>query len=476
MPAADNDIKNWQNTIHCGDNLPLLRRMPKESVPLIYIDPPFNTGKRQTRQRITVVPANGDGDRYGFGGREYKSEVVGEAGYADSFKDYLEFLRPRLEEAHRILTPNGSLFFHIDWREAANCRLLLEEIFSERDCNRKGHCINEIIWAYDYGARAKNKWPTKHDNIYWFAKDPKNYIFNYDATDRIPYMAPKLVGEKKAARGKTPTDVWNGSDNIVNIWWQTIVPTNGKEKSGYPTQKPLLIAERIIKTHSRLDDVVMDFFAGSGTVGVAAKTMRRNYILMDKSKEAVNQIRKRLDSCCDDKRDNRKKNESTVIEKFNTIVLDSSRRREVSRNISKWHGSMYEWILSLPPATKGKIGRDLVARLCQEHLEMSVRKNKTFLIVNKKKISVKFSMLWESGIYNFEQLKEDCDYFFLLGISPSDVHAWVIPSKLHDEFDIQHSSKSKWLPIKPNDRTTWPDYLKKAGGQLDELSIKLFQQ
>ena len=258
-----------------GDNLPILRQIESQSIPLIYIDPPFNTGKTQSRKRIKTKRVNGaieHGDRTGFGGHRYQTTVTHESGYADSFDDYLGFLRPRLIEAHRILTANGSLFFHIDWRESARCRLLLEEIFGGEQ-----HCINELIWVYDFGARSKSKWSAKHDNIYWFAKDPNNYIFNYDEIDRIPYMAPGLVGKEKAALGKTPTDTW----------WQTIVPTNGKEKTGYPTQKPLAILERIVRVHSQPQDTVLDFFAGSGTTGEAATQNNRQFILVDQNPEAI---------------------------------------------------------------------------------------------------------------------------------------------------------------------------------------------
>ncbi|MGR3914122.1 MAG: site-specific DNA-methyltransferase [Gammaproteobacteria bacterium] len=259
--------------------------MPSESVTLVYIDPPFNTGKTQSRMRIKTksVTDAAAADRTGFGGRHYKTTVTIPAhvsgGYADSFEDYPGFLRPRLQQAHRILTPNGSLFFHIDWRESARCRLLLEDIFGGG-----AHCINEIIWAYDFGARSKKKWPAKHDNIYWFAKDPANYIFHYAQIDRIPYLAPGLAGAEKAARGKTPTDTW----------WQTIVPTNGREKTNYPTQKPLRILERIVRVHSHPGDVVLDFFAGSGTTGEAALRNGRRFVLIDQSREAVRIAKKRL--------------------------------------------------------------------------------------------------------------------------------------------------------------------------------------
>ena len=255
--------------------------MPSESVALIYIDPPFNTGKTQERVRLktSAVEHASQSDRTGFGGKSYRTEIIGKSGYSDAFSDYMGFLRPRLLEAHRLLRRNGSLFFHIDWRESARCRLLLEEVFGGSE-----HCLNEIIWAYDYGGRSKRKWSAKHDNIYWLAKDPENYIFNYDAIDRIPYMAPQLVGAEKASRGKTPTDTW----------WNTIVPTNGKEKTSYPTQKPLAILERIVRVHSHVGDVVLDFFAGSGTIGEAAAKCGRHFWLIDESQEAIRTIEKRL--------------------------------------------------------------------------------------------------------------------------------------------------------------------------------------
>ncbi len=278
---SNHSPKNDTCRIIHGDNLPVLERMASASVSLVYIDPPFNTGRTQARTRVTTTSVTNadEADRVGFGGKSYQTVVTGTTGYADSFADYMGFLRPRLVEARRILTPTGSLFFHIDWRESARCRLLLEEIFGG-----PAHCLNEIIWAYDYGARSRRKWSAKHDTIYWFVKDPDRYIFNYDAIDRIPYMAPGLVGPAKAARGKTPTDTW----------WHTIVPTNGKEKTGYPTQKPLSIVERIVRVHSNAGDAVLDFFAGSGTTGEAALRHGRRCVLIDESREAVRTMKKRL--------------------------------------------------------------------------------------------------------------------------------------------------------------------------------------
>ena len=260
-----------------GDNLAVLRRLAGRSIDLIYIDPPFNTGR--ARSRVTIrSERDSAGDRTGFQGRRYRTTTVGATSYADTFDDYLAFLEPRLVEAHRVLAATGSLFFHIDCREAHYCKVLLDGIFGRENF------INEIIWAYDYGGRPKRRWPAKHDTILWYAKDPADYTFDLDAVDRIPYMAPALVGAEKAATGKTPTDVW----------WHTIVPTNGKEKTGYATQKPLGLLERIVKVHSSPGDALLDFFAGSGTFGEAAARHGRSCLLVDDNPEAVEIMSRRL--------------------------------------------------------------------------------------------------------------------------------------------------------------------------------------
>jgi len=265
------------NRIILDDNMNVLRTLDAGSVNLIYIDPPFNTGKTQARTRIKTV-RDVNGDRTGFGGHRYRTEKLSSSGYADAFDDFLEFLHPRLVEAYRVLADDGAFFLHVDYREVHYCKVLLDSIFG-REC-----FMNEIIWAYDYGARSKSKWPAKHDNILWYVKDPSNYTFNYDAMDRLPYMAPGLVTAEKAARGKTPTDVW----------WNTIVSPNGKERTGYPTQKPLAIIERIVKVHSRPGDLCLDFFAGSGTLGAAAAKHGRGFLLVDENPEAVQVMSQRL--------------------------------------------------------------------------------------------------------------------------------------------------------------------------------------
>jgi site-specific DNA-methyltransferase (adenine-specific) len=260
-----------------GDNLQVLSTLADDAFQMIYIDPPFNTGKRQTRRTLATA-ADASGDRVGFGGRRYASRLLSESSYFDEFSDYLGFLEPRLTEGRRVLDSTGTLYFHIDYRESHYCKLLLDEIFGRENF------LNEIVWAYDFGARSKRRWPAKHDTILVYAKDRERCYFDAEAVDREPYMAPGLVTPEKAERGKLPTDVW----------WHTIVPTNGHEKTGYPTQKPEGIVRRMVVASSRPGDACLDFFAGSGTLGaVAAKTGRR-YVLIDESPDAIEVCTRRL--------------------------------------------------------------------------------------------------------------------------------------------------------------------------------------
>jgi site-specific DNA-methyltransferase (adenine-specific) len=265
------------NRIYFGDNLPILQQMPSGSTDLIYIDPPFNTGKVQKRTQVRTIRSE-TGDRTGFQGQRYETTVLGSRSYADLFDDYLAFLEPRLRQAYRLLAPHGSFYFHIDYREVHYCKVLLDTIFG-RDC-----FLNEIVWAYDYGGRPKKRWPPKHDNILLYVRDPRHYVFNRDAIEHIPYMAPGLVGPEKAARGKLPTDTW----------WHTIVPTNGAEKTGYPTQKPLGILKRIVQASSNPGDRVLDFFAGSGTTGAACLELGRYFTLIDDNRTALEVMARRF--------------------------------------------------------------------------------------------------------------------------------------------------------------------------------------
>ena len=271
------DGESFDVEIVLADNIDYLRGVPDGSFHLIYIDPPFNTGRRRRLDRLKTS-RDLAGDRLGFGGRRYRTEVISTSSYFDSYEDYPAFLRPRLEEAHRVLTRTGSLFVHLDPRESHYVKVVLDEIFGRSSFQ------NEIIWSYDYGARSRRRWSAKHDTILWYSRSPDEYTYRYPDVDRIPYMAPALVGEEKARRGKTPTDVW----------WNTIVSPTGKERTGYPTQKPLAILERIVRVHSDPGGRILDFFAGSGTTGEAAAKHGRSVVLVDSNPEAIDVMRSRL--------------------------------------------------------------------------------------------------------------------------------------------------------------------------------------
>jgi site-specific DNA-methyltransferase (adenine-specific) len=265
------------NLLVHGDNLPALAQLPAESFRLIYIDPPFNTGRVQARQTMTTVRSS-EGTRKGFQGRNYETVKGLLYSYDDSFADYWDFLEPRLEEAWRLLDDRGTLYLHLDFREVHYAKVVLDALFGRE------HFLNEIIWAYDYGARAKNKWPAKHDTILVYVKNPKTYFFDNAEVDREPYMAPGLVTPEKVALGKLPTDVW----------WHTIVSPTGKEKTGYATQKPEGILRRIIHASSAPGDWVLDFFAGSGTTGAVAHKLGRRFVLVEQNPAALAIIEKRL--------------------------------------------------------------------------------------------------------------------------------------------------------------------------------------
>ena len=260
-----------------GDNLELLRSLPDEQFQVVYLDPPFNTGRRQERQSLSTVRAEG-GARTGFGGESYDTVKGVLYGYDDAFEDYWEFLEPRLIEAHRVLSDNGTLYLHLDYREAHYAKVALDALFG------RANFLNEIVWAYDYGAKSTKRWPTKHDTILVYVKNPATYFFDSTEVDREPYMAPGLVTAEKVERGKLPTDVW----------WHTIVSPTGKEKTGYATQKPVGILRRIIAASSRPGDWVLDPFAGSGTTGAAAAMLDRNVLLFDQSDDALEVMENRL--------------------------------------------------------------------------------------------------------------------------------------------------------------------------------------
>ena len=267
--------------IYCGDNLALLRHLTKSMVRMVYIDPPFNTGKRQVRTQIKTSSSD-EGDRVGFAGKKYKTEVVGQTGYDDQFDDYIGFLGERVKAAKRCMTQDASFFLHVDYREVHYCKVMMDEIFG------RDSFMNEIIWAYDYGGRSKSKWSAKHDNILWYAMNPDEYVFNYEQAQKVEHQTPQFVGDT------TQEDLFGDNRFLGDVWWHTIVSPTGKEKVGYATQKPLGILERLIKVHTNEGDYVLDFFAGSGTTGAAAARHNRKYILIDKNPEAMIKMTERL--------------------------------------------------------------------------------------------------------------------------------------------------------------------------------------
>jgi site-specific DNA-methyltransferase (adenine-specific) len=454
------------NCIYYGDNLPILQSMPSELVELIYIDPPFNTGKKQTITRIKTIKSE-QGDRKGFNGNVYQTVELGTKAYPDSFDDYIDgFLKPRIEEAYRILKPNGSLYFHIDYREVHYCKILLDEIFG-REC-----FLNEIIWAYDFGGKSKSKWPAKHDNILVYVKDSENYIFNSYAIDREPYMAPGLVGPEKAERGKLPTDTW----------WHTIVGTNSKERTGYPTQKPLGVINRIIQASSYPGHTVLDFFAGSGTIGESCLRSGRNFILIDNNKAALEVMANRFSGVSEIKWSNfdpspyqtKKVSITQIVETNLDFQLLSSAAKYIQSALiaddEKWENSPFHWVLQLPAAKKGKLGRHLIYTWCaSKGLTIDkVSDTDANLLINGHRIATKFSTLWEKGIYKFQQIRnQGYDFLVCLGISPYEVHCWVFDREyVVQHAKVQHKKGSEyWFSINPEKP---PEWAKNYGGTLEQ--------
>jgi len=281
VQPADAPLTLDDDLVIAGDNLAVLEALPEARFDLIYMDPPFNTGRAQTRETLAVSRterAEGPGARTGFGGRRYASRLLQSLSYDDAFADYVAFLEPRLRRARDLLASHGTLYFHIDYREAHYCKLLLDEIFGREAF------LNELIWAYDYGAKPRRRWPAKHDTILVYVREPGAHHFDADAVEREPYMAPGLVSAEKAARGKRPTDVW----------FHTIVPTNGREKTGYPTQKPEGVLRRIVAASSHPGGWCLDPFAGSGTLGAVCQKLGRRFVVVDCNPVAIDVMRERL--------------------------------------------------------------------------------------------------------------------------------------------------------------------------------------
>ena len=455
--------------IFFDDNINVLKQLEDSSIDLIYIDPPFNTGKKQSRTQIRTVKTE-NGDRRGFKGNLYETVNLGTKEYDDDYGEIFieEFIKPRLLEAYRILADHGSLYFHIDYREVHYCKILLDEIFG-REC-----FLNEIIWAYDYGAKAKTRWPAKHDNILVYVKNPNNYIFNSHNIDREPYMAPGLVGPEKAERGKLPTDTW----------WHTIVGTNSKERTGYPTQKPWGVINRIIQASSLPDQVVLDFFAGSGTVGESCIKFGRKFILVDNNPIALEVMAKRFPKNIeiewigfdpspfqsDDVKITPIEEEVNKPDFEMLASLAMYIRNDLEEQNEVWEGSPFGWVTQLPAAKKGKLGRNLIASWCvAKGLTISYPNDKKAnLIINNYRIATKFSTLWSEGNYTFQQIRNDgYDYLICLGISPTEAHCWIFNRDyIIEKAKPQHIGSDFFFSINPENPPEWA-YI--GGGKLDEV-------
>ncbi len=493
------------NKIFFGDNLKILKSLQSESIDLIYIDPPFNTGKTQKLTSIKTIKSE-DGDRKGFSGNSYKSITLGTKSYDDTIDGdvslspnelesfqlvmpdthiyYIEgFLRPRLEEAYRILKPTGSLYFHIDYREVHYCKILLDNIFG------RDSFINEIIWAYDYGGKSRTKWPAKHDNILFYAKNPKNYIWNINEIDRIPYMAPGLVGPEKAKKGKLPTDTWwyeyVGGKRPTDTWWHTIVGTNSRERLGYPTQKPVKIIERIIKSSTMEGDVVLDFFAGSGTVGQGCLNLDREFVLIDNNLEAMDVMAQRFAEYSNidwiyyiplNANSNHTKtnflqdfdlNNSIDVElsvAFKELAIKSNYiRAKLQVQNDQWKNSPFEWVQQLPARTKSKLGKHLVTTYLSSNgfiVEETNNISGVGLLINNSIVSIKFSSLWDRGYYKFQQIRSSgYDYLLCFGLAPYDAHCYIFEREhVLSHAKVQHKGTKGdeyWISIDPLNPPSW---------------------
>lgn len=514
------------NRIYFGDNLPILKSLPSESVDLIYIDPPFNTGKTQSHTRIKTVKSQ-NGSRKGFQGNQYATIELGTKAYQDSF-DYIDgqsvhpdikqayktltpegsvsyiesFLKPRIMEAHRILSPSGSLYFHIDYRESHYCKLLLDRIFG------RDSFLNEIIWAYDFGGRPRSKWPAKHDSILFYVKDPKKYTFNTNEIDREKYMAPGLVGPEKAKNKKLPTDTWYftyvGMDGdtgwdydpenglrLTDTWWQTIVGTNSKERLGYPTQKPKKLIDRIIKASSHPGNTVMDFFAGSGTVGESCIELNRNFILIDSNPSALEVMAHRFSGVkniewikFDPKPYENKRIQDTITPQvsegpvlsrdFQMLAATAAYiQKDVEEQNDIWKNSPFEWILQLPARRKGKLARQLVASwLATKGISHELSGDTSeALILGNYRFAIKFSTIWATGLYKFQQIRSDgYDYVLCLGISPFNAHCWVFDREHALNYAKKQHATEYWMTIDPKKPQAW---VKSYGGTLDQALHRL---
>ena len=270
-----------ENRLLLGDNLAVMSALLPEyegRINLIYADPPFFTNRKYSA-------------RIGRGEDSRKPEGWALAeGYHDHWLDldtYLDFLYQRLQLMYRLLSPNGTLYLHLDWHVDSYARVLLDEIFGH------DHLLNEIIWTYHGPSPIRRAFNRKHDTILAYVKGD-GYVFNADAV-REPYHPSTIQTFKaspKAGFGKVP-DLERGK--VPEDWWYfPVVARLHNERTGYPTQKPESLLERIILASSNKDDLVADFFCGSGTTPVVAARLERKFIASDIMLRAVHTICQRL--------------------------------------------------------------------------------------------------------------------------------------------------------------------------------------
>lgn len=242
-----------RNLIDCGDNLQRLARLAPESVDLIYLDPPF------------------------FSNRKY--EVIwGDEAEIRSFEDrwegginvYIDWMRDRIDQMHRVLKPTGSLYLHCDWHASHYLKVMLDGIFKPQNF------LNNIVWCYGLGGSSDRYWPRKHDDLLWYSKDPDAHYFKAPLT---PASSMRMRGQMK---------------KVPDYWDIPTINNMAKERLGYPTQKPELLLERIVESSSREGELVLDPFAGCGTALVAAHRLGRRWIGIDISPTAVRIMERRM--------------------------------------------------------------------------------------------------------------------------------------------------------------------------------------
>ncbi len=258
------------NRLFLGDCLRVVDRLQKENYRLVYLDPPFLTG------RVRVGS---------------KNEMAYDDRWPDHLRGYLPWLRERIAAMKALLCENGSLVIHLDYRAVHYAKVLLDEIFGY------GFFVNEIIWHYTGGGRSKNRFSCKHDTLLWYSRGEKPY-FDRDAV-RVPYKATSgfARGGIVSAMGKKYLPHPRGTP-VDDVWDIPIINPLAHERVGYPTQKPVVLMERLISALSAKGEDVADLFCGSGSTLVAAQRLGRKWTGGDVSPEAVNCCRERLTSLC----------------------------------------------------------------------------------------------------------------------------------------------------------------------------------